>query len=121
MSQYEIKFVYNWNNKLNMDCFTTIRPHNPKKYVVGRAFDIHLKTKDGWNTFYDAADIVEIKTIKGKDLNEFITRLDMGLSLDDGKRLLNNFYKNKCPDVMEMSFDFILLAYQAPRKVKGQK
>ena len=112
MSAQSIQFSFNWNNKLNNDCFTTIREHNPNKYAVGKTFDILLKTKDGYNTCYAPADVIEIRRIKGKDINEFITRLDMGLSLDDGRRVMHQTYSDRCPNVMEMEFDFILLAYQ---------
>ena len=30
----EIRFSYNWNNKLNCHSYTTIRIHNPSKYEI---------------------------------------------------------------------------------------
>jgi len=42
MANDTIKFSYNWNNKLENKAFTTIRIHNPKKYIAGKAFNIEL-------------------------------------------------------------------------------
>ena len=40
-----LDFNENWNGKLNCQCFTTIRLHNPIKNCVGAIKQIYLKDR----------------------------------------------------------------------------
>ena len=41
----DIEFSYNWNNKLENNCYSTIRIHNEKKYVSEKLYNIYLKNE----------------------------------------------------------------------------
>jgi len=96
-----IKFSYNWNNKLNCNCFTTIRIAN-NKYKVGETYDIYLKDK-----LLFKAQIIEIKPFRLDQINEFIARLDTGYSKQETTEIIKRMYKN--PNVDKLNFYLILL------------
>lgn len=97
----EIKFSYNWNNKLECLSFTTIRPKSDK-YKVGEVYQINLKGQSK-----GTATIAEIKEFKLEKINEFIARLDTGYSREKCIEIISTMYKNQ--DVSKMTFQLILL------------
>ncbi len=72
----EIRFTTNWNNKLSCSAFSTLRLHNPAKYIVGREYSILLN-----NRKMDNATLVTKYTLKFEQLNNFICYLDTGYNL----------------------------------------
>lgn len=94
----EIKFSYNWNNKLDCNFFTTIRLYNPIKYQIGHIYDVSLKGE-----FKKQARLVEMKKIHHDQINAFIAGLDTGYSVEETKKILERMYKGK------MWLGFILL------------
>jgi hypothetical protein len=99
----KIDFSYNWNNKLNCKCFTTLRLKN-EKYKVGNVYEITLK---GGTMFF--AKIIAIKTLKISHINDFIAAIDTGYSADEMKQLIKTMYKNKVKDIDNQDFVLILL------------
>jgi hypothetical protein len=96
----QIKFSYNWNNKLDCLSFTTIRPKS-NKYKVGQIYEILLKGNSKGK-----ATIAEIKEFKLEKLNEFIARLDTGYNREKCIEIITTMYKNQ--DVSKMTFQLIL-------------
>lgn len=84
-----INFSTNWNNKLDCKCFTTLRLKNPKKYQLNKQYLINLKKNP-----IKKAEIIGIKTIFFKDINEYIAHLDTGYSLEETKNILLKMYPN---------------------------
>lgn len=82
-----INFSTNWNNKLDCKCFTTLRLLNPKKYQLNKQYLINLKKNP-----IKKAEIIGIKTIFFKDINEYIAHLDTGYSLEETKNILLKMY-----------------------------
>lgn len=109
MAIKEIRFSYNWNNKLNCKLFTTLRRFNQEKYQAGEIYHIILKNRDRWVTDFGRAVAVDVKAIKGADLNEFICGLDTGYSVKETKVILCRMYKSD--SVEKMLFSLILLKY----------
>jgi len=109
----EIRFSYNWNGKIDCRCFTTIRLYNPEKYKKGAVHQVTLKTKGGWVKCPGKAEIIETKKIYGKDLNEFICRLDTGYSVEETKKVLSSMYKGK--DIENTAFSYTLYSYTEKR------
>ena len=115
----QLSFSYNWNNKLSCNCFTTFRPHNPRKYVVGRKLSVMIQEKN-----LKDIEIKAIKTMKLSQVNEFIARLDTGYSVDDFCKMVQTMYKNKGIDFETADWDLILcVEIEQPKaqKVKVQK
>lgn len=96
----ELQFGYNWNNKLDCKYFTTIRAYNPEKYRPGNTHRVFLNKKYIFN-----ASVMDMRCIKGKQLNPFICGLDTGYSVEETKEVLERMYKK---DIEEMSFSLVL-------------
>lgn len=88
-----INFSNNWNNKLDCDCFTTIRLKNDKKYVLGKSYNITLTTK-GEARNIGVFKCEQIKNFKIQSMNDFIARLDTGYNVAEATELIKRFYKN---------------------------
>lgn len=98
-----INFSYNWNNKLDCKCFTTIRLTNSNKYRVGFEYEIQLKNQRIKN-----ARIVGIKVFTLDGINEFISRIDTGYSKEETIKIINRMYPDTVNNVNK-SFMLILL------------
>lgn len=93
-----IDFTYNWNNKLDCKCFTSIRVRNDKKFIIGENYMIFLNDK-----FLSDATIVDIKNFKIENLNNFMAHIDTGYSIDQTIKILQKMYKENF-DKQEYSF-----------------
>jgi hypothetical protein len=105
----QIKFSYNWNNKLNNISFTTIRLKQPDKYVLGQVYEIFLN-KD----FKMNARIIGIINFFLKDLNEYMAQIDTGYSKEEATKIITKMYPNV--DFESQQFSFILL-----RNIENEK
>lgn len=97
-----INFSTNWNNKLDCNCFTTLRLKNDKKYQLNHTYRIDLKKKP-----FKKAEILEIKSIYFIQINEFIARLDTGYSAQETKDIIKKMYPKV--NLSTQPFYFILL------------
>jgi hypothetical protein len=86
----ELAFSYNWNNKLNCNCFTTLRLYSPAKHAVGSRFNVTLK---GVHKGY--AKIVSLRLITLNQINDFVARLDTGYSANECRDIIRTMYKNQ--------------------------
>ena len=105
-----IKFTYNWNGKLNNHAFTTVRLHNSKKYTVGALYMIECK-----NITTFAARIIDIRTLKLAQFNEWMAYLDTGYNLAEFKKVVHRMYSKKV-NLDTAEFDFILLVKNGNKK-----
>jgi hypothetical protein len=63
----ELSFSYNWNGKLNCNCFTTIRLRNDARYQVGAKFIVKLK-----DVPFGIYEVKGVKVIKLAQINDWI-------------------------------------------------
>ncbi len=89
-----LRFSKNWNNKLDCDCFTTIRQPNPY-YKIGNVLYPVLELANQKQIGYRSATIIYTKDYLLKDIPEHICQLDTGLPKHKFDQLMMNFYKNK--------------------------
>ena len=83
----EIKFSYNWNNKLSCKCFTTMRLSS--RFLVGDTVRIYLKDK------YYAKGIIRTKSsFKMQRMTEAMAYIDTGYSLEECKTILKKMYRS---------------------------
>ena len=98
-----LPFSHNWNGKLFCDCFTTFRL-NSAKYYVGNEFNVLLnKTQD-----FGIYEVIEKKTLKINQVNEWIARIDTGYSLKDFREIISKMYSNSL-NVEDANFCLLLL------------
>jgi len=98
----DIKFSYNWNNKLNCFVFTTIRLENESKYKIEETYNIYLK-----ENLIKTAQIIDIKTIYLHQINSYIALLDTGYSVAETKELFKKMYPTT--DFSKQKLSLILL------------
>lgn len=106
-----IRFSHNWNNKLSCRCFTTIRLKSDK-YQVGELYNISLKSGVVQN--HGMARILEIRSIRSHQVNEFMARIDSGLPRNKLLDVLYTMYKEKSIDWDTQELYFILLEKEDP-------
>ena len=109
MSSNIITFSYNWNNKLENKAFTTLRLHNPKKYILGNSYQIELEGK-----YKGLAVLYSKRILKIDQLNDFICYLDTGYNRTEATNILQRMYKGM--NLQTVLFDFCLLVYHTPQK-----
>ena len=107
----KISFSHNWNNKLHNKAFTTFRLHNPKKYQIGRYYQIELK-----GDVLGVAEMMHISTGRLHKINEYASYLDTGYSPDEMIKIIKTMYKNKNIDWDNQQWGWCLLRYVNPIK-----
>lgn len=83
----EIQFSYNWNNKLKCKSFTTVRIENHRKYLIGQEYYIRLNKE-----IISKAKIRMISRLNLESINDFISFLDTGYSVDEFKSIMKKIY-----------------------------
>ena len=83
----DLRFSYNWNNKLDCGAFTTIRLRNDTKYQRGAVLNAWLKDKA-----LGQVQIVGIRYFHLDNLNEFIARLDTGYDVPKCREIILRMY-----------------------------
>lgn len=87
MEQNVINFSHNWNGKLQNKCFTTIRLHNPRKYQIGKIYEVRLK-----ETIIKECEIIAIKETVIANMGEIVCHLDTGYSRFETMKILHKMY-----------------------------
>ncbi len=103
----DLKFTHNWNGKLNCDCFTTLRLHNARKYIIGASKHIFLN-----NVFKGKANIIGVQSFRLEQVSEYVARLDTGLSAKECQQMIKTMYKNQPINWSTQQLDFVLLKYE---------
>lgn len=88
-----LTFSYNWNNKLNCDCFTTLRLHNSNKFKEGNTFKIVLK-QHGQENNIGLAKVSKVYPTRLQNLSDHACMLDTGYTKEDTINIVKNMYKN---------------------------
>lgn len=84
-----IKFSKNWNNKLDCEYFTTIRPRKDY-YKVFEQYEIQLN-----GSTKGIAELLCIEQLRFSDINNRVAFLDVGMNAKDLRDLMRQFYNNK--------------------------
>lgn len=95
-----VKFSYNWNNKLNCKAFTTLRLHNPRKYIPG----VQYLITDGKHQF--VAVLKTLRTFGINHLNDFVCHIDTGYDRQQTISILRRMYPKM--DLDTTLFDYCL-------------
>jgi hypothetical protein len=84
-----LSFSYNWNNKLDCQAYTTLRLMSGK-YRVGNQFQVLLNGQD-----HHKAEVVDVKSLKLAQINEFIAHIDTGYTAEECRNILRRMYGEK--------------------------
>lgn len=102
MALKQISFYKNWNNKLNADVFPTFRAWDTLQ--VGEEVEIIYKKE-----YLFTGKVLDKKKMKLESVNEWIARLDTGLSKEEFLELIHIMYKNKSIDFKNHIFTLYLI------------
>lgn len=94
----ELTFSTNWNNKLDCMFFTTIRPRNDKKYIVGDRMRVTQE-----KVLCKEIEIIDIKHVDYNDLKDYTCYLDMGYNANETKSIIRTIYNKKENEKFEVS------------------
>jgi uncharacterized protein YqfB (UPF0267 family) len=99
----EIHFSSNRNNKLSNELsFTDFRPDSAG-LCVGKKYRVLLKKK-----FLFRVTILDKRTMELEQVNEWIARIDSGVSLEEFKKAIHLMYPQKEKEP-KMTFCFLLM------------
>jgi hypothetical protein len=99
-----IGFSYNWNNKLSCRAFTTIRLHNPSKYILNERYYIRLKSNE-----IGTGQIVAINDFLLKNLTTTVAYIDTGYCKEECTKIINKMYSNVDFNVQKLSLITIVM------------
>jgi hypothetical protein len=104
-----LNFSTNWNNKIDCNCFTTIRIFNPKKHFKNNNFEVYLQKKLKFE-----AVILGITITKLDQLNDYVCYLDTGYSKEETTTIFRKMYP--LIDFENQKICIILLKKMYPKK-----
>lgn len=84
---FDLKFSYNWNNKLDCTAFTTIRLFNSSKHKPEEKVNLLLKENP-----MGTGTIKSVRCFFLADLNEFVSYLDTGYSVAECQKIIHTMY-----------------------------
>jgi hypothetical protein len=112
-----LRFSYNWNNKLYGQYWTTLRLWNEGKYQHGFVFDIYLKDE-----YLGVAELKGVRKTKCANLNEFVCGLDTGYNVPQTIKIIERMYKNKPnPDLAFCLFRWVKIEPGCSVDLKSRK
>jgi hypothetical protein len=106
-----LSFSTNWNNKLECECFTTLRLRNDGKYKVGAEHAIELKGKP-----YGRAKVASVKHLKLHEINEWVARLDTGYSATECREILTKMYSGKDWNTTQLALVLYVRTAKPPKE-----
>ena len=96
-----LKFSYNWNNKLNCKAWTTLRKRTDK-YKVGELYDVYLK-----NQYMGKAELISITKTSSPKLNAYVCYLDTGYGVAQTQQILKRMYKRDDVPLLFLLFKWV--------------
>lgn len=101
----QIHFDQNWNCKLFCNVFTTLRPRDDNKFIVGNTMDVFKK-----GVFMGDVEVMQIVNIKNIDsITEGMALLDTGYSKQETIEIIETLYLGIIPNIREVEFSYIIL------------
>jgi ABC-type antimicrobial peptide transport system permease subunit len=110
-----IEYTTNWNGKLLLDNFGTVRLHNPGKYFIGNQMEVVLKGMP-----VGIVKVIAVRTFKYKQISDVLGYLDVGKPAHYLAQLMRNFYSKDIALTPETRFDHIVQQY-TERYVEAQQ
>jgi hypothetical protein len=108
----QIKFSHNWNGKLFLENFGTVRLHNPDKYRLDAKLELLLR-----NQFLGVVEVVAVKRFYYKNISDVLSHLDVGKPAHYLAGIIGRMYKDKVHP--ELLLDHVILQYKS-RNLEAQ-
>lgn len=101
-----IEFEENPNGKLNCQCFSMVRLHNPIKNPVGAIKRIYLRGQ-----YKGDAKVMHVSRIKIDAINIAMSKLDSGLLPEELRKRIKEEYRKYKVNWEAQLLDFMVLEY----------
>lgn len=103
---YTIEFSHNWNGKLFLDNFGTVRLHNPEKYKPGNEMDAKLK-----NIYLGSVQVVAVRTFEYKYIRDVLSYLDTGKPAHYMAEVIRRMYQQQVVFNANTKLDHVVFHY----------
>lgn len=110
----DLIFVNNWNNKLNCNAFACIRVSTTFK--IGQKYRVVLQKSKTESDVKGVAEVVAVKEFHLENLNEFMSYLDSGYSIEETKKIIRSIHQRFNIDYVNQMLSFVIMKY-----IKGYK
>lgn len=106
MFTQSLSFSQNWNGKLLLDVFGTVRMHNPGKYFIGNDLMLDYRGKE-----LGAVKVEALITFRFDQINDRLSYIDTGKPAHYLAALLSKMYTNKGVVLPSTLFDHVIVRY----------
>ena len=110
-----LDFTTNWNGKLFMDNFSTVRLLNHGKYFVGNEMEIKLR-----GVSFGYAKVIAVRPFRYKQISDVLSYIDIGKPAHYLGSLIEKFYSKKVDLNRETELHHIVLHY-TQRNIENQR
>jgi hypothetical protein len=100
----DLIFSSNFNNKLNANCYTTMRLYNPKKFFIGKRFNVMIDKRR-----HHTAEVVAVSEITFEKVSEAMAFIDTGLNKLEFTKLFTRLYEGKINILPTTKLSFCVL------------
>jgi len=108
-----VRFVENWNNKLQNYSFTTVRPVNHRKYIKGKSYWIELfDVKKGKYVKLGNARLVASSSFYLNNISDTMSFIDANMRAEDFKKLITRLYSKSSIDVQLIRFNMLVFQFE---------
>lgn len=101
-----INFSHNWNGKLFLDFFGTVRLHCAEKYYVGNEMELEFK-----NHSMGTVRVAAVRKFRFENINDVLSHLDVGKPAAYLSNLMRRFYEKQVTITPDLEFDHIIFQY----------
>ena len=98
-----IKFSQNWNDKLLLNKFSTIRPFSNTSPAIGEIVEVEFKEKK------HKCEVLHLTVSPLNNIPEYLFYLDTGYSKTDSIKMFENMFKNKDFDIYKVNWCIMVI------------
>lgn len=103
MKNQNLRLEYNFNNKLDCDCFSVIQPLNPILFTVGNTLEVYLKQQA-----LGQAEVLFHRELREDQISNWIAYLDTGYNRAQALQMLRRAFRTTKQEVI---YSLALLKY----------
>ena len=110
-----LDFTTNWNGKLFLDNFSTVRLYNEGKYFIGSEMEVKLK-----GVSFGTVKVIAARPFRYKQISDVLAFIDTGKPAHYLGALIKSFYSKKVNLNSETLLHHVVLHY-TQRNIENQR
>lgn len=103
---HKIPFTQNWNGKLFLNCFGTVRLYNPEKYFEGNKLELQLKNHE-----MGIVEVVAVRKFRYDQISGVLSYLDIGRPPHYLADIIKRFYSSGVKVDKDLLLHHVVLKY----------